>query len=834
MVYDITGENLKWAYLKLKNYIYYYHSSSYLKNKIIEFEDNFIIDDPKDYFDALAIELNELCKSNFNILSGETISIFAYPKKNQVFAKEEKISIGDVNFFIDMDIKFYLIDILYSLSFYDLIDNVNSFGNIFDNRMKNDILKNRLLLNNHTLSYKNWKKNVFKKIKTENTDGLSLVKIDMERCFYNIVFDVNILNEKYFKSSSNKPVIKIMRHIYRLYTSKLNNIINGVDVKTNNVKLPIGLFSSFNICNLLLQDFDNHMSEQFTGYSRYVDDILILSSNKDTANDVLEKCFLKKSVEGEVKYFFKKEYFGLEHLHVNSKKTKVLRIRKNTSSKDVNKTLNELLSWYNDEIEETNLNADFDTIDQYSTIKNKILRYIKNFENDCLIEYIGNLSDGELINMFPLWKDIFGSDSSVQERVENVIKNLDLNVNSFYVSSKSKDIINHIKRTLYDEISYINSKERCFNLSQDDIIDHVTSIYCGNEVKYELFPINVNMRFISFILSLSTISNTFMGDLSSLYKKVNYFDYDSSVEVDIETKTVGEHIEIKFHSKNELYHKDLYDGNNDKFSKIKVAVASLSIEEGHIYSHLMKGLFPSTYSMNDIFKIIKNASRTNCDIIIFPEISIPFSNAFDIINLSKSYNISIICGLTHYINNNCVKNLTLINDSKLKISIVKEKNYFVPKEEYELINSFLKPIKPLNPYYIVINNSLYTYSTMTCFEATSIKDRAFLTDRIEMLFMPVLNADTNYFSNIIGSFSRDASCFIAQANVSIYGDSRITAPYKSIEMDLVKLKGGVNNYFVVGEVDFSDLTKIYNKDKKVKILSAGNDRENKRVRNKIR
>lgn len=835
MVYDITGENLRWAYMKLKNYIYYYHSSSYLKNKIIEFESNFIIDYPIDYFNRLANDLNKLAEDDFYMLSNEKISLLTYPKKNQVFSKEDNISIGDVNFFIDMDIKFYLVDILYSLSFFDLITNDNSFGNVFDHRMEESILENRLLLNNHNISYKNWKKNVFKQISNENSEGLSLIKIDMERCFYNIAFNINTFNEHYLETGSNKPVVKIMTNVYRLYNSKLSSNINGVITKANEVTLPIGLFSSFNICNLLLQGFDSYMSEQFIGYSRYVDDVLILSSNNDTANKILKRCFIERedsNYEDKV-FFFNSKYFGLANLKVNSKKTKTLRIRKNTSPTEVNKTLNTLLSGYNDETEDVNLSVDFDSSDSYTIIKRNIFKYINSFENERIIEYVDSLSDGELINIFPLWKKLYSYDKTIIDRVNKILETLILSNAGFYKVNKLQYITKNLVSTLTDELKYVQSDSQVFNLSQEDIINHVQLIYDGQEDSKHVFPINININLISFILSLNNVSAYFIDSLNEMHKKVNYFTYAANENISLEVNEVAEFIEVKITANDHLYHSDFYDSNSDRYSRVKIAVASLNIEKEDIKNRLMNGVFPDTYKMNDIFKIIKNASKSKCDVVIFPELAIPFDNAMDIINISRSFNISVICGLTHYTTQDgYLKNLTLISDNKLNISIVKEKNYFAPTEKDGNEDSYFEPTIP---YYFIIDNSLYTYSTMTCFEATSIKDRAFLTDRIEMLFMPVLNRDTNYFSNIIGSFSRDASCFIAQSNVSIYGDSRITAPYPSLHMDLVKLKGGINNYYVVGEVDFNDLTKIYdNDDEKVKIVSAGNDRKNKRQNNKIR
>lgn len=112
---------------------------------------------------------------------------------------------------------------------------------------------------------------------------------------------------------------------------------------------------------------------------------------------------------------------------------------------------------------------------------------------------------------------------------------------------------------------------------------------------------------------------------------------------------------------------------------------------------------------------------------------------------------------------------------------------------------------------------------------TSLKERAKLLDSITNLFVPVLNMDTNYFSSIVDSTARELYCYVSLANTSIYGDSRITAPFKTVEKDIVKLKGGKNGYLVVGVVNISELREQRRenngKDKKYKPLSANSKRE---------
>ena len=62
------------------------------------------------------------------------------------------------------------------------------------------------------------------------------------------------------------------------------------------------------------------------------------------------------------------------------------------------------------------------------------------------------------------------------------------------------------------------------------------------------------------------------------------------------------------------------------------------------------------------------------------------------------------------------------------------------------------------------------------------------------------------------SVSRDIHCYFIQSNSSDFGDSRITRPSKSYNMDIVRLKGGINDRIVVGEIDIQKLREFQYKE----------------------
>ena len=67
------------------------------------------------------------------------------------------------------------------------------------------------------------------------------------------------------------------------------------------------------------------------------------------------------------------------------------------------------------------------------------------------------------------------------------------------------------------------------------------------------------------------------------------------------------------------------------------------------------------------------------------------------------------------------------------------------------------------------------------------------------------NRNTNYYSNIVESLSRDLHCFCIQVNTSEFGDSRITRPSKTEERDILKVKGGRNSAVLIDTIDISGL-----------------------------
>ncbi|TLS66186.1 Reverse transcriptase [Mariprofundus erugo] len=106
----------------------------------------------------------------------------------------------------------------------------------------------------------------------------------------------------------------------------------------------------------------------------------------------------------------------------------------------------------------------------------------------------------------------------------------------------------------------------------------------------------------------------------------------------------------------------------------------------------------------------------------------------------------------------------------------------------------------------IIQHGGFRFALLICSELTNISYRADLCGKVDALFVPEWNPDTETFNALVESASLDMHAYIIQCNDRQYGDSRIRAPFKdSWKRDVLRVKGGVTDYCVIGEIDVQSL-----------------------------
>ena len=122
--------------------------------------------------------------------------------------------------------------------------------------------------------------------------------------------------------------------------------------------------------------------------------------------------------------------------------------------------------------------------------------------------------------------------------------------------------------------------------------------------------------------------------------------------------------------------------------------------------------------------------------------------------------------------------------------------------------------KVLAPYtgpteLVVVRHGDFHFALLICSELTNIGYRAELRGRVDALFVPEWNKDTNYFESLVEAAALDMHAYVAQCNDRQYGDSRIRAPYRDAwRRDVVRVKGGLHDFSVVGELEVSSLRRF--------------------------
>lgn len=106
----------------------------------------------------------------------------------------------------------------------------------------------------------------------------------------------------------------------------------------------------------------------------------------------------------------------------------------------------------------------------------------------------------------------------------------------------------------------------------------------------------------------------------------------------------------------------------------------------------------------------------------------------------------------------------------------------------------------------IIQHGDFRFALLVCSELTNISYRAALRGKVDALFVPEWNPDTETFNALVESAALDMHAYIIQCNDRQYGDSRIRAPFKdSWKRDVLRVKGGVTDYCVIGEIDVQAL-----------------------------
>jgi hypothetical protein len=212
--------------------------------------------------------------------------------------------------------------------------------------------------------------------------------------------------------------------------------------------------------------------------------------------------------------------------------------------------------------------------------------------------------------------------------------------------------------------------------------------------------------------------------------------------------------------------------------------------------------------------------RVRPDYIVFPELSIPLRWALRFAKKLASNNVSLLAGVEYHRDskstewrNDCLVSL-VTNWPGYASHIVRLQPKFAPAHQERIELRRLDPSRRKVLYQPTGNLALptlyvhrgYCFSVLICSDLTNIGHRSALCGELDTLYVLEWNSDVRTFSSLVEATAMDLHSFVVQVNNRLYGDSRIRVPAKEDYLrDIVQVKGGISDYYVLGEIDYHAL-----------------------------
>ena len=215
--------------------------------------------------------------------------------------------------------------------------------------------------------------------------------------------------------------------------------------------------------------------------------------------------------------------------------------------------------------------------------------------------------------------------------------------------------------------------------------------------------------------------------------------------------------------------------------------------------------------------IVKSPNRANY--VVFPELSIPRRWLPGLTGLFTKAGLSLIAGV-EYRRTQSSSGPEVINEAYLVLSdnrlgyqswTVLRQRKCVPAhhERNELRCRFglsLQADVSGTDQTRIYRHLGHDFGVLICSELTDIRFRMQMRGKVDTLFVLSWNQDLDSFEALMDAAVLDVHCYIVLVNNRMFGDSRVRTPSKkSWRRDLIRIKGGLEDYFVVTDLDIPSL-----------------------------
>lgn len=361
------------------------------------------------------------------------------------------------------------------------------------------------------------------------------------------------------------------------------------------------------------------------------------------------------------------------------------------------------------------------------------------------------------------------------------------------------------------------------------------SWYDGNDINYDLVNENASNlsdshfkgysypRYIKFHeILLNNLYNKIhfksecnWDELSKLHALLNFYDYCEEGHVESSIKGyVHSNCDLNCHGSEDCPINNTYKSlkvGKCKKTELNVGLINTKLKMDDFEKRLIGKPNLDLDRFNKIKRLINEAINSKVDLLLMPEMYIPFEWVNDIVNVSKVHQMAIIFGMEPIVldgvaYNYIMSSLPFSVDNTYFEAIVscRLKNYYAPAEQQFIATHHLLEPESNEEYYLYSWNGIHI-APFYCYEIADIQSRGKFKSCCDIITVSEFNKDEIYFGNIAESLSRDNYCYCIKANTSEFGGNSIIQPAKSEMRKIVDLKGGNNDYLVVQRLDINKL-----------------------------
>ena len=203
----------------------------------------------------------------------------------------------------------------------------------------------------------------------------------------------------------------------------------------------------------------------------------------------------------------------------------------------------------------------------------------------------------------------------------------------------------------------------------------------------------------------------------------------------------------------------------------------------------------------EVMKALKAAEKASCDVICFPELTLPQNHLDIYLDYAGERNIILIAGVEYFdLATNIVANPTIISiptDKNLNPTYKNHHAYVQFKNHLSIKEIFyferLKPkvfMAESNEILVFISKKVHNFSVLTCSDFLSLEIKYLLQGLVQTLFVPAMNFDNTTYHHVAQSAIREIYCICVVCNNSYMGASHVFAPFrKDWKRTLFRIEG---------------------------------------------